>query len=548
MLVTNTSVQSCFFQFRVLKMPMCLIVGCSKKTGRDKGIRLYRVPAVVTNQGPEVEELSIERRRRWISAISRDDLTEKILSNDRVCDQHFHSGAAAASWDRHNIDWVPTLNLGHGKSAKRSEQTEAQEARAERSKERRKRQAEQQEQERLLKQLTEPGVPLADFAPEIVEAGCLNFTEAEQVQEEAAGLQPDEQETHDCSTQTVACDHLYRSVASLSVKDCPRTDASTQTEEFDYLFTQPSTSKPFDQNYFRNDNTKVSFYTGLPTYEVLEATFNHVSPFVKRRTQNLTLFQEMIMVLMKLRLNGPHQDLAYRFGVSQSTVSRTFAHWLFIMDVRLSPLIRWPEREELWRTIPQCFKFSFGTKTTVIIDCFEVFCVKPTNLLARAQTFSSYKHHNTVKVLIGITPQGSISFVSEAWGGRTSDKYLTENCGLLDKLLPGDMVMADRGFTIHDGVALMHAQLVTPAFTKGKDQLDPIDVEKTRGIAHVRIHVERVIGLLRRKYTILENTLAVDLLTCNPHGNPEVQVPMIDRIIRVCSALVNLCGPIVPFD
>lgn len=82
---------------------------------------------------------------------------------------------------------------------------------------------------------------------------------------------------------------------------------------------------------------------------MLEATLIHVSPFVKRRTQNLTLFQEMIMVLMKLRLNVPHQDLAYRFGVSQSTVSRT--HWLFVMDVRLFPLIRWPEKEELWRTV-----------------------------------------------------------------------------------------------------------------------------------------------------------------------------------------------------
>ena len=246
------------------------------------------------------------------------------------------------------------------------------------------------------------------------------------------------------------------------------------------------------------------------------------------------------MVLMELRLNVPHQDLAYRFGICQEH--------LLIMDVRLSPLIRWPEREELWKTTPQCFKLSFGNKTTVIIDCFEVFCVKPTNLLARAQTYSSYKHQNTVKVLIGITPQGCISFVLEAWGGRTSDKHLTENCGLLNKLLPGDLVMADRGFTIRDGVALKQAQLVIPTFTKGKEQPDPTDVEKRWGIAHVRIRVERVIGLLRRKYTILENNLSADLLTCNPNGNPEVQVPMIDCIIRVCSGLVNLCGPIVPFD
>lgn len=47
------------------------------------------------------------------------------------------------------------------------------------------------------------------------------------------------------------------------------------------------------------------------------------------------------------------------------------------------------------------------------------------------------------------------------------------------------------------------AQLAIPALTKGRDQLHPVDVEKTREIANVRIHVERVIGLLRRKFTIL---------------------------------------------
>ena len=86
----------------------------------------------------------------------------------------------------------------------------------------------------------------------------------------------------------------------------------------------------------------------------------------------------------------------------------------------------------------------------MIIDCFEVFIERPSNLLARASTWSSYKHHNTIKPLIGITPQGVISFLSDAWGGRVSDKYLTEHSGILDKLLPGNVVLADRGFDISD--------------------------------------------------------------------------------------------------
>lgn len=85
------------------------------------------------------------------------------------------------------------------------------------------------------------------------------------------------------------------------------------------------------------------------------------------------------------------------------------------MDARLSPLVSWPDRERLWRTMPMSFQYAFGKQVTVIIDCFEVFIESPTNLLARAQTFSNYKHHNTIKILIGITPQGTICFVSEAW-------------------------------------------------------------------------------------------------------------------------------------
>jgi hypothetical protein len=42
----------------------------------------------------------------------------------------------------------------------------------------------------------------------------------------------------------------------------------------------------------------------------------------------------------------------------------------------------------------------------------------------------------------------------------------------------------------HESVMLNHAKQVIPVFTKGMDQLDPINVEKTRGIAKVHIDVE----------------------------------------------------------
>ena len=110
------------------------------------------------------------------------------------------------------------------------------------------------------------------------------------------------------------------------------------------------------------------------------------------------------------------------------------------------------------------------------------------------------------------------------------------------------MVLADRGFTVSESVALKQAKLVIPVFTKGKSQLDPADVEKTRGTVSVRIHVKRVIGVFHHKYTILEGTLRTDFLRGSAKEAPDSQVPITDRIARVCSALVNLCPAIVPLN
>ena len=52
-------------------------------------------------------------------------------------------------------------------------------------------------------------------------------------------------------------------------------DAANQTDEFDFIY-HTSKAKPFDEDYFRNDDEKCRFYTGLPSFEVLKKTFDFV--------------------------------------------------------------------------------------------------------------------------------------------------------------------------------------------------------------------------------------------------------------------------------
>jgi len=224
-----------------------------------------------------------------------------------------------------------------------------------------------------------------------------------------------------------------------------------------------------EQENLKDNEKLLRFYTGLSSFTVLMAVFNLVSAAIPESpTSRLSKFQAFVLTLMKLRLNVSNYDLGFRFGISASTVSRVFSKWIEAMDVRLSFLITWPDRENIRKTMPFCFRANYGLKVASIIDCFELFIEKPSDLLAKSCTWSQYKHYNTAKYLIGITQQGIVSFVSNGWGGRVSDKYIVENSEYLKYLLPGDVVLADRGFDVEDSVALQGATLDIPAsFHKG---------------------------------------------------------------------------------
>ena len=83
-------------------------------------------------------------------------------------------------------------------------------------------------------------------------------------------------------------------------------------------------------------------YTGLPSFVSLMAIFQLVSLHVSSPHSSLLPFQQFLLVLMKLRLNLFDSDLAYRFRISQATVSTYFSKWKDIMFVRLKSLVGWP--------------------------------------------------------------------------------------------------------------------------------------------------------------------------------------------------------------
>ena len=100
---------------------------------------------------------------------------------------------------------------------------------------------------------------------------------------------------------------------------------------------------------FEDNDDKVLYYTGLRNWQLLKTLFAYIKPHLMLKQ---SAFQQLIITLMRLRLNIPGQDLAYKFGVHSSTVSRTFIHVIDVLYSKLKPLIIWPDRDSLMKTMP----------------------------------------------------------------------------------------------------------------------------------------------------------------------------------------------------
>ncbi|XP_065665774.1 uncharacterized protein LOC136087229 [Hydra vulgaris] len=301
----------------------------------------------------------------------------------------------------------------------------------------------------------------------------------------------------------------------------------------------------------RNDKL-CNFYTNISSIKLFHKLHDFLLPFVKRRfkstlvsnakrtlqkhhkqigrARKLCSKDEFLLVLMKLRLGSLYQDLAVRFNVAVSTCSEIFQSWIRAMAKSLSCVIFTPDQEIMRAITP--VRFGKYSDTIGVIDCSEIFIETPRNLELQAATWSDYKHHNTMKFLLSVGPNGFITFISEAYTGRCSDKFITNDSDFLKTVPSHSRIMADKGFSIGNECSSSSIYFTVPPGRRGISQMPPAELIKTTEVAKLRIVVEQVIRRIKT-HRILSNEFPITML---PHLN---------NILIVCAALSNMKVPIM---
>lgn len=145
-----------------------------------------------------------------------------------------------------------------------------------------------------------------------------------------------------------------------------------------------------------------------------------------------------------------------------------------------------------------------------------------------------YKNHNTFKVLIGVAPNGLVSFISRVWGGRASDRHIVQKDGhlfFLPLLENGDIILADKGFPIGD-LLPGHIGLNMPPFIASNAQMTQEEFFKTQQIAAPRIVVKMKMEQIKN-FKIVQNVL------------PLTEAHLAEQMIVICTAITNLNHPLL---
>lgn len=295
-------------------------------------------------------------------------------------------------------------------------------------------------------------------------------------------------------------------------------DSGTQTQSWPSICVEK----------FEDDPAGMMFYTGLQSYYDFKFVLASLGEVVYNlnymyyRSEQLSVQKQFFLTLIKLRQHKTNFELSRLFNISEPAVSNIWITWISFVAYQINI---WPEQDVVRCFSPQDFKRQFPT-TRVIIDGTECPVKKPKSPIAQQSTFSTNKTRNTIKLLVGATPGGLVSFISTCFGGSTSDGQICERDS-------GDSVMADNGFNVQDLFAPSNVTINIPTFFHKKNRMTGKTVLKDRRISSKRVHIERVIGLAKT-YKILKEPMNIS------------ETKLASEITFVCFMLCNFKKCIIP--
>ncbi|XP_070384863.1 uncharacterized protein [Dermacentor albipictus] len=278
-------------------------------------------------------------------------------------------------------------------------------------------------------------------------------------------------------------------------------------------------------------NSNVNTFTGLPSIDVLNALVTCYKKIHSLSGRHQLCAKERIaLTLVKLKHNISTAFLSHLFNCSLTTCSNIIAETVQLMSEILKVTVAVPPKEDVVEHLPICFKHFSNVR--VVVDCTEIPIGQPSCLRCALQTYSFYKKGFTVKYMVTVTPSGLITHISQGYGGRTPDKAVFEQSGLIKQLDPiSDAIMADRGFLIDDICADHLIELIRPPFKKQK-QMSKGDALRTQKIASARVHVERAIQRMKI-FKVLSTRI------------PWSMVGLLDDIVIIAAGITNLSSPIL---
>ncbi|XP_016110718.1 uncharacterized protein [Sinocyclocheilus grahami] len=503
----------------------CVVAGCRNRRTPGTSLSFYRFP-----RDPE-------RKQRWIAAVNREGWVPN--EGSRLCSTHFISGKQVKN--PRSPDYVPSVFTSaplspNMKEARACEMYDKQEAQVEAA-------------NALLflqgqgRFLEDHGQTRSQEEPESVSSSLSSCDE--------------EDKTEDDVKEEISLTSVNQ--MGSPVKNIPPDfQSSLGALKKENMELRESIEKmSLTEASFRNDPEKVRFYTGLPNYFVFETVMLLLMPHMKGdKNAKLSKFQQLLLTLMRLRLDLKNQDLAYRFGVKVATVTRIVHRIINIMFTTLVPTaVFWPSRAELRKNLPAALRCTYPD-CAVIIDCFRVSLEKALSVdvnqevASTALTVPAHATVNELKYVIGVAPQGVVMFASRGSPGHVSDKNLVESSGLLCKLLPGDVVLAEHDFDIKDLVGARKAELKITSRNYYENCQSLQDGENFSLVGtlsdkvNVHRHVGKVIDMVKRRYSMLTGPVESPFTVVDHTSN----VSTFDKIVQVACALNNLCISAAPLE